>query len=247
MCYFNSLSADLKTLAGRYGKKARKFPLRLPAYVLAAYMNPRCPVITDAPEIACFKWGLVPNWMRRGPGETAAEYAGRARSHSLKTLNARAESVFEKASFRGPIRSMRCIIPSTGYFEYHYGADGIPVPYYIFRKDGGIFSMGGIFDYWTDPDGGVKAGGFSQITTQANALGKEIHNGGKNPGRMPLILDPESEAAWLDPRLPEQEVKSLMRPFPDGDFDAHPVALNFKTMPPDDPAALEKVRYGLFD
>ena len=83
------------------------------------------------------------------------------------TLNARADTIFEKPSFREPIMKKRCIVPSTGYFEWrHEGANKIP--YYIYVKDEPIFSMAGIYDRWLDKDTGEEHKTFSIITTDTN-------------------------------------------------------------------------------
>ena len=65
-------------------------------------------------------------------------------------LNARAETVFELPSFRSPVLSKRCLIPATGYFEFHH-RDKNAIPYYIFLKDEAIFSFGGLYEQWRNP------------------------------------------------------------------------------------------------
>ena len=105
------------------------------------------------------------------------------------TLNARADTIFEKPSFREPIMKKRCIVPSTGYFEWrHEGANKIP--YYIYVKDEPIFSMAGIYDRWLDKDTGEEHETFSIITTDTNSLTDYIDN---TKHRMPAILTQEEE------------------------------------------------------
>lgn len=65
------------------------------------------------------------------------------------------------------------------------------------------------------------------ITTPANPLTWEIHNGGKNPHHIPLILSPEDEERWIDPNLNKDDIHSLMKTFSDKDMDAYPVSKNF--------------------
>ena len=104
------------------------------------------------------------------------------------TLNARADTIFEKPSFREPIIKKRCLIPSTGYFEWRH--EGVKkIPYYIYLKDEKIFSI---------------------ITTDTNPLTDYINNA---KHRMPAILSKEDEEKWLDPTLPKKEISSLLKPF----------------------------------
>lgn len=248
MCYFNSLAAEAKTIALRYGKKTpAKFGAELPAYVAKAFASPKYPVITSAEDIETFLWGLRPFWLKPKKDESPEDFGKRVKKFSLQTANARAETIFEKPSYREYIGSSRCLIPATGYFEYHHNPDKSTTPYYIFPKDGGIFSMGGIFSFWQDPESGEKVGTFSQITVPANDFVGEIHNGGANPRRMPLIFRQEEEAKWLDPKLGKGDIEQMMATLPEGTFDAYPVEKGLNKMAPGNPDAIKKVKYSLFD
>lgn len=134
------------------------------------------------------RWGLVPSWIK----DPAA---------GVKPINARAEGIASKPMFRGPLRHGRCLIPASGFYEWK-GGGNTKVPHFIRPAGGGIFVFAGISSQWTGPDGELET--CAIVTTDANSLMQPIHD------RMPVILDPEGTAAWLDPenRHPEELLKS---------------------------------------
>jgi putative SOS response-associated peptidase YedK len=114
-----------------------------------------------------------------------------------KTLNARIETCAEKASFRHLIGSKRCLVPSSGFFEWQT-AGKLKIPYFITDPKQEIFSIAGIYDSWLDHSTGALENTFTILTTAANPLMAEIHNTKK---RMPLILATNEEDAWLAGKL----------------------------------------------
>ena len=128
MCFHNSMSAKAIKVAARYGRKSDVVEIYQSIldeqYHVNAFTFPRYPIITSSDEVQVFNWGLIPFWVRSE--EDATEIR-------KMTLNARADTIFEKPSFREPIMKKRCIAPSTGYFEWrHEGANKIP--YYIYSE-----------------------------------------------------------------------------------------------------------------
>ena len=152
------------------------------------------------------------------------------------TLNARADTIFEKPSFREPIMKKRCIVPSTGYFEWRHGGNN-KIPYYIYLKDEPIFSMAGIYDRWLDKETGEEYDTFSIITTDANPLTDYIHN---TKHRMPAILSKEDEEKWLDSDLQKADVTSLLKPFDANKMDAYIIERDFIKKISTDPTILQK-------
>lgn len=227
------MSKKAKELAARYGRNlsiveiAEKILKEQEQYRVNAFSFPYCPVITSDPEIQSFKWGLIPFWAK---DEKQADEIKRM------TLNARADTIFQKPSFREPIRSKRCIVPSTGYFEWrHEGTRKIP--YYIYVKDEPIFSMAGVYDSWLDKVTGEIINTFSIITTEANSLTDYIHN---TKHRMPAILSQKDEEKWLDPKLGKLDIEQLLHPFPNDEMDAYVINSNFLKKNADDPTILNK-------
>lgn len=227
------MSKKAKELAARYGRNlsvveiAEKILKEQEQYRVNAFSFPDCLVITSDPEIQCYRWGLIPFWVK---DEKQADEIKRM------TLNARADTIFQKPSFREPIRSKRCIVPSTGYFEWrHEGYKKIP--YYIYVKDETIFSMAGIYDTWLDKTTGEVVDTFSIITTDTNPLTDYIHN---TKHRMPAILSQENEERWLDPSLDKSDIEKLLLSFPVDRMDAYVINNEFLKKQADDPTILDK-------
>lgn len=161
-------------------------------------------IITNHREMELVRWGLVPHWAKE------AKFGG-------KTINARAESVATKPTYRGPLRSRRCLIPATGFYEWKTIPEG-KVPYHIRLKSQEIFGFAGLYDSWTDAEG-RELHTCAIITTEANELMAPIHN------RMPVIIRPEDEALWLDPEVTDPErVLPLLVPYAASEMEAYPVS-----------------------
>lgn len=132
-------------------------------------------------------------------------------------INARAESLLEKASFKSLVSSRRCVIPADGFYDWK-PQEGGKQPLRITLRDGKLFSMAGLYDIWMDQSGN-KLSTCTIITTESNSLMAEIHD------RMPVILTPEAETAWLDRH--NHDIPSLMkllRPYDTEQMRAYPVS-----------------------
>ncbi len=122
-------------------------------------------------------WGLVPSWA----GDPDIGY---------KLINARAETLSEKASFKDAFRYRRCLIPASGFYEWDRGT-APRQPYYFFPAGGGLMALAGIWEHWLHPSGSEILSA-SIITRAANGPVARIHN------RMPAILEREAGDRWLD-------------------------------------------------
>ncbi|WP_336764499.1 SOS response-associated peptidase [Paenibacillus sp. USHLN196] len=138
-------------------------------------------------RLGALRWGLVPTWAKDD-------------KIGNKMINARAETLAEKPSFKRLISSKRCIIPTNGFYEWKK-EESTKRPMRILMKDDSIFSLAGLYDTWTDPDGN-RLSTCTIITTEPNSLMEVIHN------RMPVILRPEDEAEWLG--RDNDDVQSLL-------------------------------------
>jgi putative SOS response-associated peptidase YedK len=163
----------------------------------------KLPVITNKEpgKLNYFKWGLIPSWAK----DPKIGY---------KLINTRAESVSEKPAFNSAFKIRRCLIPANGFYEWR--KDERRTPFRIFLKSESLFSLAGIWETWKDAEG-RPINTFSIITTSPNALVKNIHN------RMPVILPPESEEAWLK-ETDEKVLKELLIPFDAKQMKAYPVS-----------------------
>lgn len=153
-----------------------------------------------------FLWGLIPSWSKDP-------------SIANKLINARGETIAEKPSFRGGFKYKRCLILTDGFYEWK-AAEGVKTktPYFIHMKDRQPFAFAGIWDEWHSPDGNTLRT-CTIITTEPNELMSTLHN------RMPVILDKQDYAAWLDaaPQTPEK-LLPFIRPFPADRMSAYPVS-----------------------
>lgn len=195
-----------------------KFKERFSFYYTTGFEHRQLPVITmESPdEIQFFHWGLIPHWVK------TKEEADLRRKNNL---NAKSETIFELPSFRSSIMSKRCLIPATGFYEWH-DMDKKKFPYHIMVKDEGDadcirdFCFGGIYSEWTDKTSGEIISSFAIITTPANEMMEKIHNLKK---RMPFILRKEDELLWLRNDLDENEINELMQPYPSRLMCAHTI------------------------
>lgn len=153
-----------------------------------------------------FVWGLIPGWAKDP-------------TIGMRMINARAETLAEKPSFRGPYRYKRCLIPADGFYEWKQepGARG-KTPHYIRLKEHRPFAIAGLWDEWLGPDGSqVKT--CTIITTAPNPLMARIHD------RMPVILRPEDYAKWLtsESRQP-MDLNNLLTAYPAEEMETYPVS-----------------------
>ena len=148
-------------------------------------------------EPVSVRWGLIPHWAKDAKGPLLH--------------NARSDSVAVKPSFRHSFKHRRCLIPASGFYEWHTEGEGrkaIKTRYYITTKSGEPLTFAGIWD--SNAALGVQS--CAMITTGPNALMVPIHD------RMPVILASSDWAAWL--AAPRGD---LLRPAPEDDLIAYPV------------------------
>ena len=142
------------------------------------------------------RWGLIPRWAK---DETIGN----------RMINARAETVSEKPSFKDSLMRRRCLIPADGYYEWEKtGKPGKRTPFRIVLKSNELFAFAGLWEVWTNQIGqAIRT--YTIITTQADELVGKIHP------RMPIILKPENENVWLDPELKSlSDLKQALIPLP---------------------------------
>jgi putative SOS response-associated peptidase YedK len=154
-------------------------------------------------QIGRFRWGLLPFW---------------ARDPRSIQINARAETITEKAVFRKSFTQRRCIIPADGFYEWERTAQG-KLPHYIHLVDGRPMGFAGIWSRWRDPETGESVTTCAIVTTEPNELVGRLHD------RMPAVLRPEHWSAWLDRSNRDPEgLLELLAPCPAKMMTAYPVA-----------------------
>lgn len=176
----------------------------------------------DKRELDAFQWGLIPSWAKDP-------------AIGNKLINARAETLAEKPSFRNALTRRRCLIPSDGFYEWQMQEDGKRQPMYIHRRDGDLFAFAGLWEEWKDPDGRPLRT-CAIITVPANDVVSGIHD------RMPAMLRPDQEAQWLDASLKSApEVTRLLMPYASEDMETYAVSLRVNRPTNDDPACIESL------
>ena len=122
-------------------------------------------------------------------------------------MNAKAETVAQSVLFGDSIRKRRCVVPADGFYEWKT-VNRKKVPVWFHRKDNGPFGFAGVWDVWKGPEGKVFT--VAILTTTPNDLCRAVHD------RMPVILTPEAEAAWLDPTIdnPDRVMPLVGGPYP---------------------------------
>jgi putative SOS response-associated peptidase YedK len=168
-------------------------------------------------QLRVLKWGLVPSWAKDP-------------AIGNRMINARMETVAEKPAYRRAFASRRCLLPADGYFEWYPTEEktksGKPrkQPFFIRPKDGGVLAMAGLYEIWKDPtrdDDDPKRFLWTctVLTTTAEDVAGQIHD------RMPLLVEPERRAAWLDPTSNDPAgLRGLLVPAAPGLLEAFPVS-----------------------
>lgn len=206
MCgrYFQII--DPRAIAERFGT-AGDLPNFPPNHNAAPTQD--LPVVRHNPEtqersLDRLRWGLVPHWAK----DLAVGY---------KMINARAEGIETKPSFRQAFQRRRCLVPADGFYEWQrQGAK--KQPYAIALADGKPMALAGLWENWKSPDGEwVRT--FTIVTTRANDLLAGIHD------RMPVILDEADWPAWLGERAAGQDdLLGLLKPYPAAKMTTWPVS-----------------------
>ena len=137
-----------------------------------------------------YQWGLIPFWAKE----------------PNPMINARAETAPEKPSFRQAFRKKRCLIPTSGFYEWGK-EDGLKQPYFIRLKDESPMAFAGLWDEWRSSEGEIRRT-CAILTVAANSLMQSIHH------RMPVILSPASGSMWLDLSATGTAPEKLLLPFP---------------------------------
>ena len=220
MCGRYSLIADLGELARRFEFDGDwdDFDRR---YNIAPTQNVLTVVGGDRRRGGYMRWGLIPFWAKD-------------KSIGSRMINARAETVGEKPSFRNALRRRRCLILADGFYEWQkLGKRKRPMR--IVMRSGDPFAFAGLWETWRDPQGDVIPS-CTIITTSANDTLSPIHD------RMPVILRRDLEDFWLDDSVTEPDaLKSVLNPYDDGGMEAYEVSALVNSARNNGPEVLERV------
>ena len=160
-------------------------------------------------QLRIARWGLVPSWAKD-------------LKIGARLINARVESVADKRAFRRAFAARRCLLPADGYYEWYTTESGGKQPFFIRRRDGQSLAMAGLYEIWRDPAAGKDAllvWSVTVITTRAVDDVGHIHD------RMPMQVEQDGWAQWLDPHIDDTEVlHGLLSPAAAGSLDIRPVS-----------------------
>ena len=224
MCGRYSLISPPVLLKERFGADiAEDF---VPTYNAAPSQH--LPVITNAApgQVRLMQWGLVPAWVKD-------------RTSGPQPINARAETLAEKPSFRQLLQRRRCLVLADSFYEWQQKeAHGLPpkTPHRILLTSGQPYAFAGLWDEWLDRATGEILPTFTIVTTEPNALMQPLHH------RMPVILeDPEAEQAWLSDAVSPADHQALLRPYPAELMREYVISKLVNSPAHNEPAVLEPV------
>ena len=167
-------------------------------------------------RLGTLRWGLVPE----GAPETDRGF-----------INARAETAWQKPTFRDAFARRRCLIPATGFYEWQRTDAPKRQPWLFALGSGKVFAFAGLWEPRAR-DGASPT--CTILTTDPNDLARAVHD------RMPVILDPGDYARWLDPEAGGiAALRPLLRPFPAAAMTARPVSAAINNPRCDTPDCLE--------
>jgi putative SOS response-associated peptidase YedK len=155
-------------------------------------------------EFQILHWGLIPSWAK-------------APKMGARMINARAETVAEKPSFRAAFKQRRCLILADGFYEWQQQQKK-KQPFYFRMNDEHPFAFAGLWEHWKSGDGEV-INSCTILTTEPNDLMRPVHN------RMPVIIDPKDYDLWLDTEVKTPELlQPLLHPYSAEEMTAYPVS-----------------------
>ncbi len=201
--------------------------------VYAVVERPPSPEAPPARQLRVLRWGLVPSWAKDP-------------SIGNRMINARMETVAEKPAYRKAFAKRRCLLPADGYFEWYptseLTARGKPrkQPFFIRPRDHGMLAMAGLYEIWRDPtraedDPDRFRWTCTVLTTEAEDSLGHIHD------RMPLMVEPDRWAAWLDPTAAQESLFDLLVPAAPGNLEAYPVSTLVSNVRNNGPELVEPV------
>jgi putative SOS response-associated peptidase YedK len=219
MCGRYTLRTSVEALAERF--ELDEYPSSISAnYNIAPTQGVAAVIAEDRKrKLEMLHWGLIPSWADDP-------------SVGNRMINARAETVSTKPSFRTAFKYHRCLLLADGFYEWQKTENG-KQPYYIRMEDDSPFAFAGLWESWQN---GKEIRSATIITTDANDVVAPIHD------RMPVILHPEDYYLWLDPDFEEKEpLTLLLKPYPAETMEAYPVSRSVNSPSNNEPSIIESV------
>ncbi|WP_010273122.1 SOS response-associated peptidase [Paenibacillus senegalensis] len=221
MCGRYSLTVTLEQLLSRFELGNVHFRLEAGYNIAPGQLIPA--IIEDNEgnrRIGRLLWGFIPSWTKV--------------PNPKPVINARAETIAEKPSFRESFRRKRCLIPADSFYEWK-AADHGKQPMRIMKTNGELFAFAGIYDTWVTPEG-ERQSSCAIVTTAASSWMDPIHH------RMPVILPgPSSEAKWLDRSTPIGHWQDMASMLAEDKWKAYPVSKSIGNVKNNSPSCIEPI------
>ncbi len=197
------------TIVAKAEEIEKRFQVEVPEFYVPRYNaapTQILPVITNqSPDgLSFFRWGLIPSWASDP-------------SIGNRMINARAETIHEKPSFKQALKKRRCLVPADGFYEWKKTTAKSKIPHRITLLGDDLFSFAGLWEQYIDQDEN-QIYTFTIITTNANETVAPLHD------RMPVILDQKTEQMWLDDRLEIHKHLDLLKPYAPEAIRTYPVS-----------------------
>jgi putative SOS response-associated peptidase YedK len=218
-------------MCGRYSLSKSKIELeeRFQAEMLGDF-SPRyniaptqlVPVITsESPKgFSFFYWGITPEFAKNKPV-------------SQKFINAKAETVHEKVSFKRAFQKRRCLVPADGFFEWKKLGKKTKIPYRFTLANDEAFAFAGIWEEYEN-ELGESNHTFLILTTSPNELVSEVHD------RMPVIFKKEDEKKWLDPYSTNEDLTAMLKTYQADEMVSYTVSPMVNHVGNDNPSIIRK-------
>ena len=201
--------ADVDGLTGRYNVAPSQ---EVPAVRVGA---------DGAPDVVGLSWGLLPAWAK-DPKTTR------------RPINARADGVDTKPTFRAAFKRGRCLMPADGFYEWRTNEDGTKQPYFIRLAGGEPFAFAGLSETWHPRDDDAIES-CALVTTDPNDAMRPVHD------RMPVILRGDEAKRWMDPKTPHDALLKLLKPY-DGELRLDAVSTRVNNARNDDDELREEIQ-----
>lgn len=208
MCGRFTLRSDPETLTETFpGFTTPAVDEMSPRYNIAPSQGVAVVANNGENRVEFFQWGLVPSWAKDP-------------KIGNRMINARAETLAEKPSFRTPYKRRRCLVLTDGFYEWKAEPGSkSKTPFYIRLRSEKPFAFAGLWEAWSPNIDDDPLLSCTIITTSPNALMETIHR------RMPVILEPDAYNLWLDPSdQPPKQLDGLLKPYPADEMEAYPVS-----------------------
>jgi putative SOS response-associated peptidase YedK len=173
-------------------------------------------------EMSLLRWGLIPSWAKD-------------MKIGASLINARADTIATKSSFRTAFQRRRCLIPADGFYEWQKGEGKTKQPFYIRLKKDYPFAFAGLWDHWEGPDNSA-IDSCTIVTTDANETLRPLHD------RMPVILPEDDYDRWLNAKTDPTQLGELLKPYPADEMTAFRISTLVNNARNESPQCIEPLR-----